>query len=284
MHIHQTTEHGCKRSILMFDSLTDLCDHNLKTDYRTEDMQTRNGGREFYGVDNMKEADKLARQGLPREGIQAINLAARKLEDLRGELIYPQYEEYHDTAGAFVDMGRYLEGTPECMTNFTLAENDGHGNIVCIILNITYNSGISREAITKNGQALVALVEAAEAAGKQIEIWVDMYVSGSHRNRARTAIKLKQAGRIFDTSELMYALTHPSMLRAHIFNAMHTHPAFFRDACGIYPGGCYGNVITNATDMDDFPPYSVYVPCITSDRAAGQYVDRVLKQIGLLAA
>ncbi|QBP29192.1 hypothetical protein KNU48_gp052 [Mycobacterium phage Silverleaf] len=275
-----------KRSVITFDSFNDLVEHNRTgKDYRSEHMDDY----EFYGVHNLREACDLASKGLPKDGVEAINLAEHHVSQIAGDLYRPAFEDFHDTSGAFVDMGRYVEGEPECMISFSPTEEVGQNKIVSLILNITYSWVISAEAIKKNGQSLYALVEAIETCGMQAEIWLDMYVKGSNfraddgaRYRCRTAVRLKKAGEPFDVGMFMYALTHNSMLRAHIFNAMHSHDTDVRKACGIHPSGGYGNAIRDATDMDDFPPYSIYIPVISRDQDAGTFVPVVLKRLGLL--
>ncbi|ASR87149.1 hypothetical protein J4T94_gp067 [Mycobacterium phage Krypton555] len=285
MRTYRTNEDdGTKRSVVLFDSFTDLIDHNLKKDHRSAHMAEN--GPSFYGVENMKEADDLARKGLPRDGVQAIKIAHHKVAQVAGELHRDVYQDMYDVAGGYVDMGRYVSGEPECMVASEMIEEPGQNKIVALIMNITYNCMISAKAIKENGLAMMALVEAIETQGMQAEIWVDMNVSGygDVKYYARTAIKLKSAGQAFDVSTFMYALTHASFLRAHIFNAMHTHEADVRRACGIHPRGGYGSCVNNAADMDDFPPYSIYIPCITHDRQAGQFVPMILKQLGLMQA
>ncbi|ATG86530.1 hypothetical protein J4T96_gp118 [Mycobacterium phage Finemlucis] len=280
MQRYEDKERDLKRSVITFDSFDDLLTHNREgTDHRSKHMDDPS----FYGVNNMQEADQLGQKGLPKAGIEAINLAEHKVALMAGDLYRPAYDEYHDTAGAFVDMGRYMQGEPECMVDFTPTEEPGQNKIVALILNITYNWAISAKAIKENGQAMFALVEAIETAGMQAEIWVDMYVRGFGSNyRARTAVRLKKAGEPFDVSMFMYALTHNSFLRAHLFNAMHSHDKDVREACGIHPSGGYGSCINNAADMEDFPPYSIYIPCISHDSQAGKFVPAVLRQLGLM--
>ncbi|QXO14364.1 hypothetical protein SEA_CHASER_137 [Mycobacterium phage Chaser] len=284
--IRETSEEGRDRSVITFESFHDLINQNREHDYRSAHMGD-GGGKRFYGCDNMQEADKLARQGLPRSGVEAIKLASQNVALMAGELHRPMFDETYDVSGAVVDMGRYVEGEPECMVQYYPVEEPGQSKIVALILNVTYNCMISAEAIKKNGQAMMALVEAIETTGMQAEIWVDMYVSGgwdATKKYARTAVRLKKAGEPFDVSMFMYALTHNSFLRCHLFNAMHLHPADVRKTCGIYPEGGYGSPIHNAQDMEDFPPYSIYIPVISRDSEAGQFVKGVLKELNLIAA
>lgn len=275
-----TSEQNIKRSIITFDSFADLLATNLEKDYRSKHMDDR----DFYGVDNMREADALARKGLPHIGVEAIKLSKTNLALMQGDLYKPVFHEFFDVAGAYVDMGRYVEGTPECMVQFYPNEEPGEAKIVSLIMNISYNCMISATAIKKNGQALMALAEAIETAGKQTEVWSDMHVKGwdGKHVKARTAVRLKKAGEPFDVAMFMYALTHESYLRAHTFNAMHNHGADVRDACGIHNKGQYGIPITSADNMDDFPPYSVYIPCIRDNSQAGKFVPKVLKQLNLI--
>lgn len=271
-----------KRSVILFDSFRDMLETNLKHDYVSRDMDQRS----FYGVDNMQEAHELANKGLPRIGVEAIRLADHNVQDMQGQMIRPQFYDQFDVSGAVIDMGRYMEGTPECMVEYYPFDSDASQNIVSLILNVTYHAGISKEAITKNGKAMMALVEAIELNGKQAEIWTDMYVHswGDPKYYARTAVRLKRAGEPFDVGMFMYALTHPSFLRAHMFNAMWSHPESYRSHIGITHSGSYGACIHSATHMDDFPPYSIYIPAIRDNSQAGKFVTDVLKQLNLLAA
>ncbi|OYN81756.1 DUF7192 family protein [Mycolicibacterium sphagni] len=275
-------EDGRNRSVVMFESFTELIDHNREHDHRSAAMNST-----FYGAANMKEADAMARRGLPRDGVEAINLAHDHVSHVAGDLIRPVFDEFYDTSGSFVDMGRFVDGTPECMVTYFPTDEPGKSNIVTLIMNISYNCGISADAIKKNGQSMMALVEAIETCGLQAEIWADNHVRGSRGGTkvwARTAVKLKRAGEPFDVGMFMYALTHPSFLRSHIFNAMHNHSSEVRRACGIAHSGSYGMPVHAAQDMDDFPPYSIYIPVISSDSQAGKFVPAVLKQLGLVKA
>lgn len=278
-------EDGDKRSVLVFDTLTDLLDHNTEKDHRTAAMQDGSQDEKWYGCKSMQEADELARQGLPRLGVEAIEIAQDRLSTIQGDMLRNVFNEFYDTAGATVDMGRYVTGEPECMVNYFPAEELGQSPIVSLILNVSYNSGISPKAIKENGLSLMALIEAVESTGKSVEVWTDMHVKSWGGHWARTAVRLKRAGDVsFDAGAFMYALTHPSYLRAHIFNAMHSHPEEYRREIGIKPHGGYGCPVTNATAMDDFPPYSIYIPVMSHDSQAGKFVPLVLKQLGLTKA
>ena len=283
-----------RRSVIMFDSMQDLLDHNLLKDYRSKEMEkvkksaqhmTEAGRLKFYGAKTMAEAHKIALEGLPREGITAIKLAKNRVSEMSGEIFRTEFYDTMDTSGAYVDMGRYVEGVPECMVNFMPVEVPTEDRIVSLVLNVSYHLGISAEAIRTNGQAMLALVEAVEMTGKQTEVWTDMYVrGGSPLHYTRTAVRLKKAGEPFDVGMFMYALTHNSYLRCHIFNAMNSHPEEFKEEVGITSKGNYGMMIRTATDMDDFPPYSIYIPCISRDWQAGKFVNDVLRQLGLIEA
>lgn len=281
-HNTDTSDDRIRRSIITFDSLADLIQHNLKDDHRSEAMRDEGHPKWYGGIKNLKRAAELAQQGIPRLGVEAIELAAENLTLKQGDLVHSAFDEIHDTAGATVDIGRYLEGVPECMIQYMPCEDVGRSPIVTLVMNVSYHGGIDAEAITENGKSMVALIEAVESRGKQCEVWTDMYVQsfgGSHL--ARTAVRLKRAGEPFDVSEFMYALSHPSFLRVHILNAMHAHPKDWRDAIGISPGFGYGKPVTNARDMEDFPPYSIYIPCISDESQVGEFVPLVLKQLGL---
>lgn len=272
-----------QRAVVTFDSFGDfLATNEQGEDYRSVEMD---GDPEFYGARNMQQAYALAHCGLPREGIEALNIAEERVQQLDRELIKNQFDPMWDVSGAQVDVARYLEGEPECMVNYTLEDIPREVPIVTIVASLSFHCGISGSAITKHGQAIMALMEAVESTGLQTEVWVENNSSSGYGGgglSGRTKIRLKGAGELFDAATFMYALTHPSMLRSLIFNSMHYYPEQWRDAMGIAPGSFYGFPVQEAADMDDYPEGAIFLPAIRNDHEAGKVLMVALKELGLL--
>ena len=277
-------------ALLKFTSFNELIEHNENgKDYRSRHMDS-----EFYGAKSMPEAYAKAYQGLPREGITALNLAEKNVQQMDRELQRPNFHPYNDVSGCDVDVALYLTGEPECMVNYHLEDEPKHDKVVTIVASVSYHCGISKKAIKTQGQALMALMEAVETAGLQTEIWIDLTtcegldfdtkLPRKYTKSGRVAVRLKAPGEMFDAGMFMYALTHDSFLRSIIFNTMHYYPEEFRNAIGVTPSGGYGSAVPNEFHMEDFPEGAVHIPAISKDADAGKIVHEKLKELDLIKA
>lgn len=279
-----------EHALLKFNSFADLLEWNEKgTDHRSAHM----GGSSFYGAKDMPDAYQKAHKGLPRDGIEALDLAEQNVQQMERELLHPTFTPYNDVSGAEVDVALYLQGEPECMVNYQLGDEPKHERVVTIVASVAYHCAISKSAIKKNGQALMALMEAIESTGLQTEIWLDSIQAEDLRNfmsdnpdpkgkTGRIAVRVKAPGEMFDAGMFMYALTHDSFLRSILFNTMHSWPAQFRRALSISSTGHYGYPISKTHRMEDYPEGAIYIPSIRHDSQAGEVVEATLKDLDLL--
>jgi hypothetical protein len=251
--------------------------NKAQPDHRSQAMH-----RDFYGADSMSEVYELATAGLPREGIKALELSAQDMEQRDRELVSQQFQTVWNVEGADVDVARFLDGEPECMLDYHMADHAQQQRVATLVISGAVHCGISTKAIRTHGQRLMAMVEAIDSTGLQTEVWLDVTVSSDHSdNTARLAVRLRAPGELLDAGMFMFALTHASMLRGLGFNAMHQFPAKFRKSAHI--PGYYGFPVNTAKHLDDYPDGAIYIPSISRDDDAGKAVDATLRKLGLLS-
>ena len=228
----------------------------------------------------MQDAYPLAKRGLPRDGIQALALSDAALERRDRELPSQNFYAYQDVTGSSVDVALYLDGEPECMTQWTIDDTVKVDRVVTLVISTAVHCGISSDAIKRHGQALIAMLEAIDASGVQTEVWADMMINGSASKTGRVAVRLKTPGDAFDPGLFMYAMTHASFLRALGLAASHALPKAWHKPLSV--GGSYGSPVNTPKHMDEFPEGAVYIPSIGSNAEAGKCVDGTLRKLGLL--
>jgi len=127
----------------------------------------------------------------------------------------------YDVAGDDVNVGRYLDGEPECMANYETEL--GHGNrCVVVSVNGSVHAGISADLIEKRGATVCALIDCLEACGYRTEVHV--YIGSASINIPRVNVCVKNAQDRLDLTRLAYCLAHPSFLRRQVFRFWETFP------------------------------------------------------------
>lgn len=232
---------------------------------------------------------RLARCGLPVEGVEALNLAEERLQERERALVSQRFETVPSPEGAFVDIAKFLEGDPYNMVAFSIADETRVESIVTLVIAVGVRSDVSTDAYKERGQKVMALVEAIEQTGLQTEIWLDKTAESRsrrglfERTTGRQAILFKAAGDPYDATALMYALCHVSMHRVLGFNTMHAMPSRFRSALGV--GVSYGSSVHDRElpHPEDYPEGAIYIPGLRDNRDAQRFdTDEILRQLNLL--
>lgn len=279
----RTDTRAGKHYAAQYDSLAGFIDHvAAMPDHRTESMTGSRVEQFFGGIKSMPEAIELARTGLTADGIEALQLADQNLEQFDRDLVSQQFQTVYDVSGSDVDVARYLSGEPENMISYHLDDTPQVQRIATLVVSSGAPGSVSASAISKHGQRIMSLMMAIESTGIQTEIWVD-HTNTDRRNgyTGRESVRIKAPGELFDASAFMFAITHPSMLRALFHNSMHAYPSQWRRALRV--GSGYGSATNTFVHEEDYPDGSIYIPGIMSDDSAGVAVDRVLRELGLLA-
>lgn len=156
-----------------------------------------------------KEAQALALTGW-NSGRNAITALADKL-NIASHVALP--EVFFDVTGeGGFDVGRALSGEPEFMMDWCdsqdMAENPGQ-KTVHIIINVTFSAAISEKIIRARGAAIMALIEALDAAGKIVS--VDCIFA--EERGVGVYIPVKAQGDMLQRDQIAFAVAHASFSR-----------------------------------------------------------------------
>jgi hypothetical protein len=176
----------------------------------------------FYGTDSWDDAVQLADNGYSavRPTVDAL---VEKMEKKLAPKLLPAYEMFFDVSGGAVDIGRFLDGEPECMVETRLVKVAKPGRVISILVSGGVMQDARLEDILTRGCAIVALVDSLERMQHRAEIWLEMSCAGSSnvivgRGEILThLVKLKSAEERLDIDMLMFAIAHPSRHRRLTF-------------------------------------------------------------------
>jgi len=150
----------------------------------------------------------------------------------------PAHSTRHAVSGAFIDMGEYLSGMPECMIDFI---EEPAPRIIKLGVNLVASGANNPEAFKRRGAVVLAVVESLQAAGYGVEVTVYMLASASGTSWVNLdAFILKRADQPLDMDSLAFWTCHPSAFRRIWFALCERKSSDFRSAFGVYRQGGYG--------------------------------------------
>jgi len=201
-----------KARIEYFNSFGEMYNYAKDND---EPKSSNGNSKEWAGTKTLASACDLARNGWTEVRPMVDEILGdltERLADKLDNLYKPQY----DFGGAYVDMGRFVEGDPECMVTFQAVEAGAMGRVIKIAVSGTASAFIDPEDIKKRGIAIISLVDTINKLGFGVELWWDSTIE--HTGRHCTAVKLHDSADTLDINSVMFALAHPSMLRRLAFS------------------------------------------------------------------
>lgn len=220
---------------------------------------------------------QLARLGWDEYLSETLNIAESALELCDRELDILKPEMRYDVAGDSVDIGRYLAGEPECMTDYPLQPTSSHGRVIILEANVIVSSAISVDTFIRRGQVITALAMVLQQLGHSCELWVGsaVHTFGSRKDVA-VRILVKGANDTVDPSRILFAYAHPAFSRNLTLGAL--------DWMG--NGHSRGQINGLCEDMPhDLPEGTLYLPNLTSSRdlpEAPEMLKDLLRQLDLL--
>jgi len=228
------------------------------------------GDPSFHGTDTYGEAEKLAYCGW-HDGLKLLS-EMKEIVNIKGDTGYTNTEHY-DHGGAFVDVGRFCEGVPECMIDFQEKETIG-SNVITISVNIGALVSVKKKTITRRGVAIVSLVDALESSGKRVEIeMVSRAKNKFSPEIAVVTVKLKKPDEPLDIERVLFALAHPSTLRRLVFSVREKFDDFIRKGYGASQDYESDADIALSKALTSNPD------CFSSDSKAAQWVkDQLILQ------
>lgn len=128
------------------------------------------------------------------------------VKDISSQLPKPKY--MFDTHGSMWDIGRVIEGDPECwltdVPSDELERDNGHSNILRFVINTASNSDVHSDFHTRRCGAVLALAQLLEMSGFfiQFEITTAIGLGGNKKLEFRTITK--RPGEVFNMAALSY--------------------------------------------------------------------------------
>lgn len=187
-----------------FDSLTALAAYvaNMPTGKSSHKHNTMPSWT--FGVD-FDAAVKLAQHGWPEGAAEA-----KRLLDT---VAVPPITDYHstttnDVTGSYVDVGEYVQGTPECMVNFQ--EDKRNVRFVRIIVGGFFSAFIEDSIIMARGVCIAAIIDALESRGIRCEVEHRITINEGLWTAATT---IKRYTDPLNLDTIAFALAHPAMYR-----------------------------------------------------------------------
>ena len=214
--------------VRVWDSFADYVETARQTvNYGSEH---RNGQSSFhaeknwYGTETFEEALALAENGYD-EVRPHVDALVSKMEAKIAPSLQPAFTSYFDVSGGSVDVGRYMDGEPECMIETRLIEIAKPGRVITLLVSGGYLGSASTEDILARGAAIVGLCDSLQRMAHETEIWMEKSSQGGVTDATLThLVKLKNAGEPFNIDVLMYAIAHPSCHRRLTFSIREQEP------------------------------------------------------------
>jgi hypothetical protein len=196
-----------------FESLAALVERVKDSEHLAE--ANLPGYPNWYGTKNLSTAVKLAQTGWAdgRNRIMALRAEMEWLVEKNATARTKAVQ--FETVGEYVDIGRFIDGEPECFGTYVEAQEGQSARVHRVIANISVSCNVSQETIFARGAAMYAAVDILESLGHRVELHCG--IAGKVWGRASllqsATVCLKQAHEPVDADRLAFCLCHPAMYR-----------------------------------------------------------------------
>lgn len=199
----------------------------------------------WAGTKTFKEAVELARTGW-HEARPSVDAILNPLREKLADKLSVVTERFHDIQGYEPDIDRFVAGELECMYEDLFVEAPTNGKVYTLLISGAVNCTVSAETLKRRGTAIVALVEAFQMVGTDVEIWLETSFKPPRydtkdEERSYTALtKIHAAGTNLDIDEIMMPLAHPAWFRRLCFAIAEAQSPAVREEFGFHQGRGYG--------------------------------------------
>ncbi len=234
---------------------------------------------DFHGVRSLDHLNELVTLGYEKDIDSVIRIAENAVKDSFQEFDANVFSATFDVAGGEVDIDRFLTGEPENMIDYQIMQAPRAGRVITLCASISFSGAVSKAAIAKRGHLVTALAMAMSRLGLALEIWADASTRGGS-TQVQQRILVKSPGEDVNPARIMFAFTHPGMLRMLAMPAMHSWPEEVQSATGV--GFGYG---APENPKEDLPDGTIYLPSVLSSRDvpdADVKLREILRELGII--
>ena len=125
---------------------------------------------------------------------------------------------FNDLSGDEVDVGLYLSGEPECMTDYRLQLTPSYGKVANIVVNLSTSCSVSAKTMSLRGSAACILIDALEGAGVRCEVTL-VTLCCQH---ITSEVVVKKPDEHMEPDRMAFMLAHPATFRRFGFKEMET--------------------------------------------------------------
>jgi hypothetical protein len=165
-------------------------------------------GRGFFVHKTHAQACEVAREGWAAVRPD-VDVTLTMLREKLADIIQPTNVRVHDITGFEPDIDRYVSGELECMWDDMVIESPHNGKVLTLILDTALSAYMDKDVMCARGAAVIALVEAFDMCGFQLEIWCE-HTCGSSRTSTTDLFSelvcIARAGEPLDINAVMFPL------------------------------------------------------------------------------
>lgn len=200
------TDHGIA-TVRYGDNLTDVVNY-LQT---TPRVWTINGsvnvdhGRSWTFDLQYDAALALALKGWP-DGTDRLAKGVRAMPAPQAT----HHKRMNDVGGDYPDVGRYLQGVPDCMVR--RGKQSGQKPVIHLVIHPMTSGEVTAYQFLTMGTAMALVIDQLEASGRRVELDV-AFLREFSNGRALGGWKLKTADEHLDFGTLAFSLAHPASRR-----------------------------------------------------------------------
>lgn len=242
-----------------YNSLTEFLNHIQQQKQHLNDTSHDLTNPQWSGTQTYQDAIYYATMGW-QQGIQETTLLYQQIKHhIHQTPNTPilQYNQYGD----LVDPGRYNQGDPECMLQYTQYPNGYQPKPTKhILINLTASTHIPQQAYYLRGITAILLTEILETQGYPVQITATEAITPTHKKNGHYQIDiiLKQSHQPIHKGQLLFALSNVGMLRRLLFHHKEQEPTQIRNHYGFTPKGNYGKPTTPTINT----PPDIYLPAM----------------------
>lgn len=197
----------------------------------------------FRGTKTFEEALKLAREGW-KEGLDGLeyyeDIAYR---DYAIKEANNMWDVSLNVSGAYVDIGSYLEGVPECMCDFVAKDINKFADV---IINPSCSCWVKKETMFKRGREILKLIDVLEKNHIKTRVsTLNIFCTGDINEGDRYIVKvlIKDYNELLDQNRIVFPLCNVSFVRRFSFASLELEKDIRGDfGCPIGGYGCPGNI------------------------------------------
>jgi len=215
-------------------------------------LEVGNGG--WSGTHDLPEAIAQARYGWPKgRGLRERAMASMTIDHLVGQRL--TVESFFDFAGDEPDVGRYLDGEPDNMIDYSLRYDRG-GKIANLLVNIGTSCDRSAGQIMRRGMAVMMAHDILTANGYSLGITAAEAAHNHARTQTEYYVPIVCPGDHIDADVLTFCMASPAFLRRLVFALNDNETDKLRESMGFYSNKGYGYPTNIKTPL---PPHTIMI-------------------------